>query len=103
MPRIAVMGDKDSICGFAALGVEIYPAEEASSAIEILRNLLNNDCAVIYITEGLASKISEEISKYKGRITPAIILIPGMTGNTGAGMASVKRTVEKAVGSDILN
>jgi len=97
------MGDKDSICGFAALGLEIYPAEDASFAAESLRKMANSDYAVIYITEALAAKIPEEINRFKGRITPAIILIPGITGNTGMGLANMKRTVEKAVGSDILN
>ena len=33
---------------------------------------------------------------------PAIIQIPGARGNTGAGIAGVKKSVEQAVGSDIL-
>ena len=103
MYRIAVMGDKDSIYGFASLGLDIIPAEDAALAIEALRKMANNDYAVIYITEALAAIISEEIEKYRDRSIPAIILIPGIIGNTGMGLYNVKRTVEKAVGSDILN
>ena len=33
---------------------------------------------------------------------PAIIQIPGISGNTGAGIAGVKKSVEIAVGSDIV-
>ena len=33
---------------------------------------------------------------------PAIIQIPGISGNTGAGIENVKKSVETAVGSDIL-
>ena len=32
----------------------------------------------------------------------SIILIPGVSGNTGRGIAGVKRSVEQAVGSDII-
>lgn len=103
MSRIAAMGDKDSINGFAALGLEIFAAEDAATAVEHLRRMARSDYAVIYITEALADKISDEIDKYRDRSVPAIILIPGITGNTGMGMAKVKRTVEKAVGSDIIN
>ena len=46
--------------------------------------------------------IRKEIEHYKENQTPAIILIPGVTGNTGEGIASVKKSVEKAVGSDII-
>ncbi|MGI6772227.1 MAG: V-type ATP synthase subunit F [Clostridiales bacterium] len=103
MYRIAVMGDKDSIYGFAALGLEIYPTEDPDTAVDTLKKLAHNDYAVIYITEALAAKIPDEIEKYRDRITPAIILIPGIFGNTGMGINNVKRAVEKAVGSDILN
>mgnify|MGYP002798505339 CR=1 FL=1 len=35
-------------------------------------------------------------------LLPAIILIPGVSGNTSAGINGVKKSVEQAVGSDIL-
>lgn len=34
--------------------------------------------------------------------TPAIIPIPGVDGNFGIGIANVKKSVERAVGADIL-
>ncbi len=40
--------------------------------------------------------------KISGTDTPAIIQIPGVSGNTGAGVAGVKKSVEQAVGSDII-
>ena len=58
--------------------------------------------AVIYMTEALASDLNKEIDRYREVMKPAIILIPGIFGNTGAGIAGVKKSVEQAVGSDIL-
>lgn len=57
---------------------------------------------MIYITEALAEQLKEQIEKYKTQLLPAIILIPGVSGNTGAGIQGVKKSVEQAVGSDIL-
>ena len=57
---------------------------------------------MIYITEALAAELSEEIEKCRGRRFPAVIPIPGISGNTGAGMLAVKKSVEQAVGSDII-
>ena len=34
--------------------------------------------------------------------SPAVILIPGISGNTGDGLNAVKKSVEQAVGSDII-
>ena len=60
------------------------------------------ECGIIYITEALAAELPEEIGRYKEQVMPAIIQIPGVSGNTGAGVEGVKKTVEQAVGSDIL-
>ncbi|MCI8822618.1 MAG: V-type ATP synthase subunit F, partial [Lachnospiraceae bacterium] len=60
------------------------------------------DYAVIYITEALAAELKHEISRYQEQVVPAIIQIPGVSGNTGAGITGVKKSVEQAVGSDIL-
>lgn len=102
MYKIAVMGDKDSIYGFASVGLEVYPVAEAADAVKTLRELAENNYAVIFITEKAAVEISHEIDKYKNKTVPAVIPIPGITGNTGIGMALVSKSVEQAVGSDIL-
>ena len=102
MYRMAVIGDKDSIYGYAALGMKVTPVTEDIEAVKKLRELAENDYAVIYITEALAARIPGEIARYREQMLPAIILIPGVYGNTGAGIANVKKSVEQAVGSDIL-
>ena len=58
---------------------------------------------MIYVTEALAETIKEEMALYQGRKLPAILPIPGASGNTGLGMAQVKKYVVQAVGSDILS
>lgn len=102
MYKIAVMGDKDSIYGFATLGMETFPYSDPQEASHKLRELAEEGYAVVYITEGLADKISTEINRYREQMLPAIILIPGISGNTGSGINAVKRSVEQAVGSDII-
>ena len=102
MYKIAVMGDRDSIYGFAAVGLEPIAVSGKEEAVEKLRELAEKEYAVIYITEGLAAGIEKEIERYRERKLPAIILIPGVSGNTGKGLAAVKRSVEQAVGSDII-
>ena len=102
MYKIAVLGDRDSVLGFKALGLDVYPAEHADEAREILHRLAKENYAIIYLTEQFAARMEAEISKYKDELTPAIILIPGKEGSLGIGMANVKRAVERAVGADIL-
>ncbi len=102
MYKVAVIGDRDSIYGFAALGLDVYYAESAKEAVPVFKELTDGRYAVIYITEQLAFELSSEIDKYRYLPSPAIILIPGIKGNTGLGIANVKISVEKAVGSDII-
>ena len=102
MRKVAVMGDYDSIYGFSALGLDIYPVNEKEEAKQTLKKLTLGEYAIIYIVESLAKDLTEQIDKYKESISPAIILIPGVSGNTGEGVAQVKGFVEQAVGSDIL-
>lgn len=100
--KIAVMGNYDSIYGFAALGLSIFPVEGQEDAIKTLKNLAGSGYGIIYITEEYAALTAKQIEKYNEVMTPAIIQIPGVKGNTGDGIRAVRRSVEKAVGSDIL-
>lgn len=102
MYKIAVVGDQDSVLGFKALGLDVYPAETADEGREILHRLAKESYAIIYLTEQLAAGLAPEIARYKDNLTPAIILIPGKGGSLGIGMANVKKSVERAVGADIL-
>ncbi len=102
MYKAAVIGDYDSIYGFAALGLDIFPVTSPEQAKTILKQIADGSHAVIYMTEALAAKLEEELNFYREQLLPAIILIPGISGNTGAGIAQVKKSVEQAVGSDII-
>jgi V/A-type H+-transporting ATPase subunit F len=104
MYKIAVMGDYDSIYGFATLGITTFAVDvnRAEEAQKRLKTIIENGYGVVYITEQLASVLHEEIEKYADRLMPAIIQIPGVRGNTGNGISGVKKSVEQAVGSDIL-
>lgn len=102
MYRVAVMGDQDSIYGFAALGLDTYPVTERDEAAKLLKTLADGQYAIIYITESLQAELEMEIDRYITSFLPSIIPIPGVSGNTGKGMRSVKKSVERAVGSDII-
>ena len=102
MYKIAVMGDPDSVLGFKALGLDVFPVESVDEAKSTLHRLAKESYAVVYLTEQLAVHMDEELARYKDELTPAVILIPGKEGSLGIGMAGVKTAVERAVGADIL-
>ncbi len=100
--RIAALGDRDSVLGFRALGLHVFPADTLEEARLTLHRLAREDYAIVYLTEGYAKDLGAELEKYKDALTPAIILIPGKEGSLGIGMSQVKTAVERAVGADIL-
>lgn len=99
--KIAVLGDKDSVLGFKALGLDVFPADTVEEARRTLHDLAKENYAVVYLTEQYAARMEAEVARYKDALTPAIILIPGKEGSLGIGMANVKSAVERAVGADI--
>ena len=102
MYKIAVLGDKDSVLGFRALGLDVFTADNAEQARPILHRLAKEGYAIVYLTQQLAAGLGAEIARYKDEPTPAIILIPGKEGALGIGMENIKTAVERAVGADIL-
>ena len=61
MYKIAVMGDYDSIYGFATLGLSICPVKDRDEAKTKLRQLAEGNYGIIYITEAVAAQIPSEI------------------------------------------
>jgi V/A-type H+-transporting ATPase subunit F len=102
MYKAAVIGDRQSVAGFAALGLSVFYETDGDRISRLIGRLAHSGFAVIYITEAAAAKAEDVIEKYKSEKLPAIILIPGIGGNTGDGMRRLHESVEKAVGSDIL-
>ena len=103
MYKIGIIGDRDSVLGFMALGYAVHEAQNALDATHKLHSLVKSEeYAVIFITEELAMKMEDDIAKYKDVPLPAITIIPGRRGGTGYGMANIKSAVERAVGADIL-
>jgi len=105
MLKIAVIGGRDTVMGFKALGLDTFPAADSAEAGRILRTITRDsedDYAIIYIEETFAVQIQAEIDKFKDSPTPAIILIPGREGSIGLGQQALKSAVERAVGTNIL-
>ena len=100
--KIAVIGDKDSILAFKAVGIEVFSASNVFEANNLLRKLTKEDYGVVFITEDVAALIPDTLEKLKDRPMPAVIPIPSSQGSTGFGMAGIKKDVERAIGVDIL-
>lgn len=101
MRKIGVVGDKDSILAFKALGVDVYPVITKEEARYTIDNLASENYGIIFVTEQIASLIEETIERYNKELLPAVILIPNNQGSLGIGLSKINEYVEKAIGSNI--
>ena len=102
MYKIGVVGDKDSILAFKALGVDVYPVLDKDEARKAVDTLAARKYGIIFITEQMAELIPETVERYNKEIVPAVILIPSNQGSLSIGLRRINENVEKAVGSNIL-
>ena len=102
MYKIAVVGDQDSVLGFQALGLSVFPTDTAEPARQTITQLAKEEYAILYLTEQLGEQLTDLLARYESQVTPAIILIPGKEGPLGIGMKNITSAVERAVGADIL-
>lgn len=102
MYKIGVIGDKDSILPFKALGIDVFPVIGPEEARKTLDTLAKSKYGVVFITEQTAQLIPESIERYNREPVPAVILIPSNQGSLHIGLNRINENVEKAVGSNIL-
>jgi len=102
MHKVGMIGDKKSVLGFKAVGVDAFPCSDSDEAKKALQKTAREHYAVIFITENLAKDMPDAIAQYKSKKLPAIIPVPGIDGNYGVGLKILRQTVEHAIGADIL-
>lgn len=102
MYKIGVVGDKDSVLAFKALGIDVYPVSSIEEARKTVDTMAAKMYGVIFVTEQVAKDLEETIERYNREILPAIILIPSNQGTLNIGMKRISDNVEKAVGVNIL-
>lgn len=111
--RIAIVGSKEAIAGFALLGVDIIPVTDETDAMPALVRLKKaviteggrerNVYGIVFVSEHLMARLTlDERRKLSKGALPAIIPVPSHHGSSGFSLQRLKAIVERAVGSDIL-
>ena len=104
MFKIAVLGERQTVVGFKALGLSVFPVADAEEAKRTFRKITRpeEEYAIIYVEESFAEALSREIDRFKDSPNPAVILIPGKDGSLGLGLSALNAAVERAIGSNIV-
>ena len=102
MYKMGLIGDRDTIMGFRALGLTTHEVVTREQVIGALSQVMAEDYAVIFMTERAYAEVQDVVRAYRERSLPVITIIPDNRGNLGLGMKRMRNLVEKAVGADIL-
>lgn len=104
--RVLAVGPRELISGLAAFGVAVRHATEKEDAMAIIKETRaeqsRSPYAIIFITESLASGMSE--SEYEiviGEELPVVLTIPDLSSDKDAGLAKLRALTKRAVGIDI--
>lgn len=99
---IAILGARDSVLGFRAMGLDVFPVSSAAEAVAAFDDCVQRGFAAIFVTEGFFPALRERMKELAGRPTPATVIIPEGQESSGLGLAKLKSIVEQAIGADIL-
>ncbi|NLB80467.1 MAG: V-type ATP synthase subunit F [Clostridiaceae bacterium] len=102
MYRIGIIGDRESVLSFKAVGFDVADTVDSEQAHIAFADFVSKNYAIIFVTEKIAQLISAKIEEHKDNPYPAVIVIPDNRGSNGMGMNAIKKSVERAVGADIL-
>lgn len=101
--KLAAIGERESVLALSAVGVETFFSDSPEEAEKLLRRLIKSgEYAAIFLTEQLLVSLSATVAEFHDLPLPAVIAIPGVTGPMGIGVENIKKSVERAVGADIL-
>lgn len=100
---MAAVGDYEMVLPFQAVGVRpiVLEADKRAEFGRILEQLAREKYAVVFIQEDLFVEFTAKVEEINDAYPTSVLPLPGVTGSTGAGLASIRNSVEKAVGMDI--
>lgn len=99
--KIAIIGDKDLVEGFAAAGFQVFSPEDKKEAIAAsVDEVVKNNFSLCFILERYALKIKEKIRELDEKIYPAIVIVPDYREDFGLAAESLKEIVVRAIGTE---
>ena len=102
MSKIAFIGDRDSVWGFRAFGIDVLPVSGTDEAGAALEAAVAGAHAVIFVTEDVYEACGEQVARYRDLALPTVTVLPSVTGSRGLAATEIHEAVSAAIGADIL-
>ena len=102
---MAAIGSYDSVLPFQAIGIEtvVINAENRNTVPQLMSRFSRDAYAILFVEESVFAEFSQDAENINENEAMSIIPIPNQAGSTGVGVASIRKSTERAVGMDIFN
>jgi V/A-type H+-transporting ATPase subunit F len=103
--KIAAFGESDIMLIFKAIGADVYPVDDLiniQDAEDRLKKIVKEGYGIIFMTEAIAAGLDSTIKYYSTRITPSIVVIPGLGKRNNYAVNQLRTAIIKAVGADVM-
>ncbi len=101
--KMAAIGEQDIMLIFTAIGVDVFPAAEKELVQKALKEVVKADYGICFITETMAMQVDDMIREYSTRMTPSIVVVPGIGEKNNYAIERLRQSIVKAVGADIIS
>jgi vacuolar-type H+-ATPase subunit F/Vma7 len=102
--KVAVLGDRDFVMPFSALGVDTFEVgDDGSQIAETAKQILQEKYALVVVAENKAPAAKEIFARVKKLPLPSIVVVPFTTQSTGFATEELGQEMKMATGINILN
>lgn len=108
MSELAIIGDRDTIMGFRALGLSTHAFASIEGLDETvvrsrLKDLLDEKPKIVFVTELFHQRFGTLLLRLRGQaLLPLFVPVPSNRGSLGLGLRKMEKLVERAIGAKLL-
>jgi len=101
--KVAVLGNKDFVMPFSALGLDTFAVGEGRELIiESAKMIIAGKYALVVVAENVAETAEEVFSAQRNQPTPCIVAVPFTTESEGFATKALGNVLRMATGINIL-
>ena len=101
--KAAVLGDKDFVLPFAAMGLETFPVEGSDDVQKKAQEILAGKYGLVVVAENIAHAADEVFAKTAKKAFPCVVVVPFTTEPEGFAIEALGRMLKMATGIDIVH
>jgi V/A-type H+-transporting ATPase subunit F len=101
--KVAVLGNKDFVMPYSALGVDCFAADEKSAVIDSAKQILSQQYTLVLVAENIATAADEVFAETTTKPLPSVVVVPFTTESKGYTTQKLGKLMKQATGINIFS